>query len=139
VLAVNGQHTQRTTVFLTNPDYLVEFSLVLTGKSKRPEDTLEKYYAMFLRRAKRGQAERHPVLGITECPARLDLVADHDLAALPAPVDWTEDLGISFFGADWDEGLNYFYPLKINKGVLEYPSWNEVRSFGVTKAIGKAL
>jgi CRISPR-associated protein Cas5d len=138
VLSINGQHTQRTTVYIRNPDYLVELSLKLTGTSDRSQDTLEKYYAMLLRRLGKGQYERPPVLGTTECPARVDLVEPHELHLLPKPFPWSEDLGITLYGADWDEDLYYFCPMAIRAGVLDYPSWDEVKSFGITKKIGRA-
>jgi CRISPR-associated protein Cas5d len=139
VLSVNGQHTQRTTVFIRDPDYLVEFRIALTANANRPEDTLEKYNAMFLRRASRGQQERRPVLGTTECPARIDLITDEDLSSLPKPVNWSENLGISFYGTDWDaglNGLNYYHPMEIRQGILRYPTWDQVKRFGVTKPVG---
>jgi hypothetical protein len=137
VIALNGQHTQRTTVFVENPDYLVELSLELTGISDRPQDTLEKYYAMLQRRLEKGQYERPPVLGITECPARVDLVGPHELHLLPKPFPWSEDLGITLYGTDWKEHVNYFCPMTIRDGVLDYPSWDEARNFGITKTVGR--
>lgn len=137
ILASNGQHTQRTTVYIKDPDYLLEFSIELTGKSSRPQDTLDKYYAMFRKRARRGQYEIPPVFGTSECRASYDLVEDKDLTSIPRPVDWSEDLGITFFGSDWQQKKNYFYPLAITRGVLEYPSWTDVKRLGITKPIGR--
>lgn len=135
VFAHNGQHTQRTTVYLKNPDYLVEFEIALTDEARPGVDTIDKYVSMFTRRMQLGQQERAPVLGITECPARVDLVTEADLDKLPKPPEWNEDLSISFFGTDWNEGINYFYPLEIIQGVLKYPTWKEVKAFGVTKPL----
>lgn len=127
------QRTQRTTIFLRDVEYLVHFQPLLEERRAGPNDSLAKVLEMTDRRFRLGQQDRSPYLGIRECKVNWELVERRE--TFPAPQDFNEDLGITFFGTDWHTNTNYFAPLKIEKGVLHYPSWREVLQFGLSKPL----
>lgn len=133
---VENQHTPRTTVFLRDVDYLITASICLSRRAG-PDDSIGKFEDMFRRRISRGQQTKSIYFGIRECVAELDLV--ENVADVPPPVDINEDLGISFYATDWSDPKepNYFYPLSIRHGVVEYPSWEAVRELGIARVMGR--
>lgn len=136
-IIIEKDRTQRTTVFLRDVDIAFDASLRLTPHAGS-DDSIQKYEAITERRARTGQLRRQIYFGIRECMANLELVEDP--SSLPSPVDLTEDLGISFFDTDWDdpEKPDYFAHLAINKGVVRYPSWEEVKALGICRASRRA-
>jgi hypothetical protein len=153
-----GVHTQRTTNLLAGKkrkvegrvvagvDYVVTFHLLC------PEI---KYLNMTLSRLRSGRYYGdHPFLGIRGLAARLDLIADLRDITYPTradddspevrlvehrngqkSIDRSERLGLCFYGTDWDDPKrpNYFAPLDMKRGIIEYPSWDEVRKLGIKR------
>lgn len=130
------QRTQRTTVFLRNVEYVVHFETGLDAYRAGPEDNIGKILSMAESRFGKGKQDRAPYLGVRECGAKWERVEDR--SALPQPERFDEDLGIAFYGTDWRNELNYFCPLEIKGGVMRYPTWDEVREFGMTKPLKRA-
>ena len=131
-------HTQRTTVYLRNADYAIRMYMVLT-KHAGPEDTIRKFEEMFERRAARGQCfDANPSMGVSECPARYELV--DDVSKLPPPVDFTQDFGLQFFDRDWTQpgGPMYYAPMSCEHGVVNYPTWDEVRALGIKREVRRS-
>lgn len=129
---VGSRHTQRTTVYLRNVHIAVRSSFVLTPKAG-PGDTVVKFEEMFLRRAEKGQYANRPYFGTEECGAEYELITDP--SKIPAPLDITEDFGICYFDTDWVDPTcpMYFAPMRVQHGVILYPTWDEVRKLGIAK------
>jgi len=125
------QHTQRTNVYLRNVDYLFIGHMELSSNANPPEDTIPKFDKMFAERAKRGRQRRQVYFGIRECMALVEL---HE-GPLPKAIDLTQDLGLSYFGTDFTDPRQpqYFAPLQVKRGVVHYPSWEEVKKWGIMK------
>lgn len=122
-----AKQTPRTTMFLRNPDYLVQVKV--TG---HPE-AVKKNEEMFLRRMEKGQQWGQPCLGLRE------LMADVELISNPKefkPEGITQDCGIIFFGTDWETSGSpqYFAHLQIVNGVARYPSMEDVRRHGFQRS-----
>lgn len=126
---IEGHRTQRSIVYLHDVDYLIKASIRLNA-SAGPEDNLAKFENMFRYRMEKGQLRRHIYFGTKECVANLELV--EDTSVLPAPVDLSEDMGITYFDTDWEDPKEpaYFAPLEIVHGVVTYPTWSEVKLRG---------
>lgn len=107
---------------------------------------------ILLRRLKNGHHWRTPYLGMREFSANVELVksfADLDYPEDVAlvehedglrAVDYSADLGISFYGIDYDDKPAmpyYFAPLSVVRGVVRYPTWQEVRSLGIRRRGGR--
>jgi CRISPR-associated Cas5-like protein len=119
-----NERTLRNSSILTDVDYTVECRIV----SGTYED-LKKYETMFhegrMRRNSKNPKSfwRQPYLGIKEYIANID----YDNGPSRA-VKINQELGISFFGTDYKDNKNYFYPMAISDGLVEYPTWDEVKS-----------
>ena len=84
--------TQRSTLALRNVAYNVTAVAVVDGQNLRPEDTPEKYAAMFERRVKNGQCFSRPYLGCREFAADFRPV---DRAE--KPIGASESLGLMVY------------------------------------------
>lgn len=73
------ERTQRHNLFLRDVAYVVSATIHLTDRAG-PEDTEQKYRAMFRRRAIRGQHFHQPYLGVRDCPAEVRLATAADVA-----------------------------------------------------------
>lgn len=67
---------QRATLLLTNVAYIIEGHFDLVEEKMGETDTPEKFYNMFLRRARRGQCFHTPYLGCREFVAHFKLIED---------------------------------------------------------------
>lgn len=135
---VDGRTTQRNTVYLCDVEYAIRGSMVLTKFADPTEDPIRKFEEMFMRRASMGQFhKRKPCLGTSECPAEYELMIPNQ--PIPPALDITEDYGLVYFDRDWgvasdpDDDPYYFAPMKAEKGVVLYPSWDEVRKLGISR------
>jgi len=128
-----GRHTQRLSRILANPSYVLDASLVLGKEYQRvsPSEDVKamgKFAHMTEKRFEQGGGYRHVSFGNKEFPAHCELTDEE-----PLPVDYSQDLGITYYGTDYDEQRAYFYPMRIDRGVVLYPSWDEVRQLGITR------
>jgi CRISPR-associated protein Cas5d len=129
-----AQHTQRTTVFLRNYRCRIKACFTLS-RDAESNDTIPKFEQMTLSRLRNGVERRHIYFGIKECKAHVAL-AEGDAT----PVSITESFGLMFYDVDYDDPAQpfYFAPLSIVNGLVKYPSWAEVKSFGVKRALRRS-
>lgn len=125
------QHTTRTNVNLVDVKYL--FRVRLEVKPRDASDTLAKYHAMFTRRIRRGQVwGHHPSLGPAQnfCSVRFP-----EKGEVLTPIPLNQNLGIQPFDQDFSDPQHpwYYYPMVVANGVVDYPSWEEVKRFGLSR------
>jgi hypothetical protein len=123
-------------------DYVVTFRLsVPPGCQRYIDRTIDR-----LGNGAQGFHGTQPYLGMREYPARVDLIEDlrrlsyPDIATEVHPdglrtVSHNADMGIVFFGTDWDNPArpNYFAPMRITRGIAMFPAWPEVRRFAIMR------
>lgn len=91
--------TSRTAVILTDVEYVVEFSIKLTGTGTAVDDSIGKHETIFTRRIKKGQFFEVPHLGAKEFPAEVEL-----LDTVPeSPFHGVKDLGLMLHHMDFDK------------------------------------
>lgn len=138
----------------------VDFVVTYRLTTRDPQELVE-HEDMLDRRLRNGHFWRTPGLGLRELIADVEpikgfsdagLILDDRTKAgrvIPYPsdiplythsdglktFDYNADLGFSFFGIDWDDPSHphYFAPLRVEHGLLKYPSWDEVRSLGISR------
>ena len=110
------------------------------GEEDEPEgeDSAEKYYGMFRRRAANGQCFAHPYFGCREFPAYFEPVEAGAMQVSPH-INPDTDLGLMLYDVfDLDVPYNWeklkkprpritFFPARIEKGVLDVPAWADVK------------
>lgn len=128
---------QKNTLMLRNVRYRIWAKLVfipkrerigqqnLTDDENRKDENPGKYYAMFERRASKGQCFTQPYLGTRECTASFRLV-NLGTESLDAPISESRDLGIMLYDMDFERDLKnppaMFYRAKMVNGVIIVPS-----------------
>lgn len=90
-----------------------------------------KYYAIFLRRAKKGQCFNQPYLGCREFTCNFRLIENPE-SEIKLPIDEKRDLGFMLYDMDFSDKNDpkpMFFRAIINNGVIEVPPINseEVR------------
>lgn len=112
--------TQRSTLALREVAYAITAHAVVDGVNLRPEDTPQKYAAMFDRRVERGQCFHRPYLGCREFAAAFGPVDPAE-----SPIETGEmDLGLMLYdiayGAAGKKAGNQavFFPAKLVNGAL---------------------
>lgn len=90
----------------------------------RKDENPGKYYAMFERRASKGQCFTQPYLGTRECSASFRLV-NNETERIDEPINETRDLGIMLYDMDFEANLKnppaMFYRTKMENGVIIVP------------------
>ncbi len=121
-------HTLRTTVYLTDVEYLIGAHFTMTSKAG-PQDNLPKFVKMWKSRTKQGQWYEQPRFGLRECTAFYEPFEGE----LPPAANVSENLGLSYYGTDWEDPENppYYIPMAVNQGIIRYPSWDDVRRYGL--------
>lgn len=109
----NTEGTPRNTLMLRDVAYVIEaYPLIFDGGS---DNTPQKYCAMLMRRAERGQCFQQPALGCREFAARFEPASEGDT---PLPV--SEDLGLMLydivFGAEGNSPV--FFHARLENGIL---------------------
>lgn len=139
--------TLRTTTLLTGQgrsgvDFVAAFRI-----GAPDNEQLLKFVGMFDRRIKNGHFNGRPYLGMADFPGDIESV--ERLGGINYPVDvplidhgnglrtvdYSAKLGICFYGTDWHDPKhpNYFAPLDVDRGIVRYPSWDEVRRMGIRR------
>lgn len=122
------ERTQRNTLLLQNVKYGIEAHFEITNKAGS-EDTVEKHYNIILRRLKKGQCFKQPVLGCKEFYAKFEYVEDN----LPESIyfkDKTIDLGYMLFDMGFENDFNdrtnpiYYRPI-LKNGVIDLSKYRE--------------
>ena len=95
-----------------------------SNAEEHPDENPAKYYAMFERRASKGQCFNQPYLGTRECSASFKLI-DPEKDALEAAINESRDLGIMLYDMDFEANLKnppaMFYRAKMENGVIIVP------------------
>jgi CRISPR-associated protein Cas5d len=114
------ERQQRATLLLRDVAYVIEAHFVLTDEATA-EDTPEKHYNMFLRRARKGQIYYQPYFGCREFPANFELVEGE--IELSAYQDVEEkDLGWMLLDIDFDHNMTpRFFRAVMRVGVITVP------------------
>lgn len=111
---------QRATLLLRDVAYVIEAHFEMT-KEAGSQDTPEKHYAIFSRRARQGQCFQQPYLGCREFPARFRLIEDDE----PVPHSQhrgEKDLGWMLLDIDHGDGMNpLFFRATMKDGLIEIP------------------
>ncbi|ACX95671.1 type I-C CRISPR-associated protein Cas5c [Halothiobacillus neapolitanus] len=128
-LNIEDDRQQRAGLFLRDVAYRVHADLEVLPNAA-PDNTPMKFQEMFERRAKRGQCVNQPYLGCREFAANFRLVAD--LAAEPATIDETRELGFMLHDLDFTHPADpapRFFRARLENGVVNVPAWDseEVR------------
>jgi CRISPR-associated protein Cas5d len=113
------ERVQRAGLFLRDVAYRVHADLQVRQDRQDPEPP-QKFFAIFERRARAGQCVNQPYLGCREFDARIRLV--EDLAAEPAPLAQTQDLGWMLHDLDFTNPADpqpVFFRAQMNAGVVE--------------------
>lgn len=113
----------RHALMLKNVAYIIKAAIHLAPHAKDP---IEKYYAIFNRRLKKGQCFHRPYLGTRECAAEFDVPSPLD-----KPIDWTADLGSIFYDYRYFKDgtrIPCFFDAKVRNGIMKIPEYlfNEV-------------
>jgi len=120
--------TQRYAVCLRDVDYLITAEARPRARSAEP---MAKHRDIFLRRMLRGQCYHRPALGTREFAAEFG-----PAEGSPAPLDWTEDLGLMLWDLQYPDGKHgpegwrplakppywpLFFHARVDEGVMRVP------------------
>ncbi len=131
---IEEKRQQRNALMLKNVRYRIYAQLIFIPPSQRvdmlraPEadENPAKYYAMFERRASKGQCFTQPYLGTRECSAYYELINIDD-PKKDNPIAEDRDLGIMLYDMDFSNPKNItamFYRANMRQGVIEVPPLN---------------
>lgn len=123
-LYVDEDRQQRAALLLRDVAWRLHADLVVRPDRCDPEPP-GKFFAIFERRARKGQCVNQPYLGCREFAARWRLV--DDLAAEPPPVEETRDLGWMLHDLDFKEPADpqpRFFRAHMQGGVVDVPPFD---------------
>lgn len=118
-LYVDEDRQQRAALLLREVAYRLHADLAVRPDRDDPEPP-GKFFAMFERRARRGQCVNQPYLGCREFAARWRLV--DDLRTEPPPINETRDLGWMLHDMDFTDPADpqpRFFRARMTGGVVE--------------------
>ena len=120
---------QRASTLLRDVAYIIEAHFEMTDQAG-DTDTPEKFYNMFLRRARGGQCFHHPYFGCREFPVQFELVEDDAPSiAIHDSLQGEKDLGWMLldldFAANPQAPVPHFFRAIMRDGVLEVPRMGE--------------
>lgn len=118
-LYVDEDRQQRAALLLRDVAYRLHADLVVRTDRADPEPP-SKFYAMFERRARKGQCVNQPYLGCREFAARWRLV--EDIRSEPMPIQDTRDLGWMLHDLDFSNPADpqpRFFKARMVHGVVE--------------------
>jgi len=113
---ITEERQQRATLLLKDVEYVIEAHFEMTDEAGN-EDSEEKHYNIFLRRARNGQCHMRPYLGCREFPAYFELVeGEIEKSCLEGEVD----LGWMLWDIDFKNEMRsiFFRPTMIN-GIID--------------------
>ncbi len=131
---IEEKRQQRNALMLKNVRYRIYAQLIFIPSYKRngasrpsnADENPAKYYAMFERRASKGQCFNQPYLGTRECSAYFDLI-DINAPMMIKPIADDRDFGIMLYDMDFSNPKNItamFYRANMKQGVIEVPPLN---------------
>jgi hypothetical protein len=122
--------TQRLRTFMYGIDYVLRARILVAPCAGR-DDNMRKAEEIIGRRARQGYRRYQPYFGIRECSAHLSWIEDP--STLPeqdaSAVAFSANLGNVFYDIDMDdpERPAYLAPLEVERGVVNYLPFSEVR------------
>ena len=128
------ERQQRASLILKNVQYIIEAHFDMTEKCGE-EDSEEKHYNIFLRRARQGQCFHRPYFGTREFPVNFELVEDDvKISDFVSVQQGEKDLGYMLWDqtfhinekGETDEVIPYFFRATMINGVIEIPIRTEV-------------
>lgn len=118
-LDVTADRQQRATLLLRDVVYVIEAHFEMTDQATE-EDTPNKHYNMFVRRARKGQCFHRPYLGCREFPAQFELIEDDTIE--PSVHRGERDLGWMLLDIDFKDGMTpHFFRAVMRDGVIDVP------------------
>ncbi|MBX3634231.1 MAG: type I-C CRISPR-associated protein Cas5 [Rubrivivax sp.] len=123
-LYVDEDRQQRAALLLRDVAWRLHADLIVKP-DRRDHDPPGKFFAMFERRARKGQCVNQPYLGCREFAARWRLV--DDMSVEPPPIDETRDLGWMLHDLDFGDPADpqpRFFRARMNRGVVEVPAFD---------------
>ncbi|MCZ0862458.1 type I-C CRISPR-associated protein Cas5c [Methanocorpusculum vombati] len=114
----NKVRQQRATLMLKDVEYVISAHFELT-KNATPDDTQEKHYNIFLRRARKGQCFHRPYFGCREFPVNFELLEDQ---TPPPPIKEDRDLGWMLYDIDFSNNMSpRFFRAQMHQGIIKIP------------------
>ncbi len=109
----NTEGTPRNTLMLRDVSYVIEAYPVVFDAGT--DNTPQKYCAMLMRRAEKGQCFQQPALGCREFACRFEPASDADI---PLPV--SEDLGLMLYDIVFraDGNRPVFFSARLENGIM---------------------
>lgn len=134
VIIATEERQQRASLVLKQVKYVIEAHFEMTNR-KGEEDTPEKHYNIFLRRARQGQCFHRPYFGCREFPVQFEcLESGEDIpnAAIVHPGE--KDLGYMLLDQTYQANAKgeakdvqaQFFRARMVDGVIEIPAMKEV-------------
>lgn len=124
-LYVDEDRQQRAALLLRDVAYRLHADLIALPDREDREPSA-KFFAIFERRARKGQCVNQPYLGCREFSARWRLV--DEVAAEPEPIQETRDLGWMLHDMDFsnpNDPQPRFFRAQMNSGCIEVPLFEE--------------
>ncbi|QDX90932.1 type I-C CRISPR-associated protein Cas5 (plasmid) [Brevibacillus laterosporus] len=121
IITNDKERQQRSSMILKNPAYLIEAHVELTSLAYE-SDTLEKYFNMFVRRARKGQCIHNPYLGCREFAANFSYVEkDDDIFHQSCYRETPDrDLGLMLWDLNYQRKRESFhFHAKMRQGVID--------------------
>jgi len=126
------ERQQRASLVLKNVEYVIEAHFEMTDK-RGEEDTPEKHYNIFLRRARQGQCFHRPYFGTREFPVSFELAEEDDIGE-SAHLHKTVDLGYMLLDQAFELDRKgelvrvtpHFFRAQMVNGVIEVPHREEL-------------
>lgn len=113
----NKVRQQRATLMLKDVEYVISAHFELT-KNAKPDDTQEKHYNIFLRRARKGQCFHRPYFGCREFPVNFELLEEQ----APPPIKEDRDLGWMLYDIDFSNNMSpRFFRAQMYQGIIKIP------------------
>lgn len=113
---VTEERQQRVALVLKDVEYVIEAHFEMT-EDAGAEDSKEKHYNIFLRRARNGQCHMRPYFGCREFPVQFELVEDEIKAS---ELKGEQDLGWMLWDIDFEDDMKpiFFRPV-MKDGVID--------------------
>ncbi|MGO0060385.1 type I-C CRISPR-associated protein Cas5c [Brevibacillus fluminis] len=130
---ITEERQQRASLVLKNVEYIIEAHFEMTGKGGA-EETPEKHYNIFLRRARQGQCFHRPYFGCREFQVNFELIEENERLYTYENVHPGErDLGFMLLDqtfhvnakGETKEVIPHFFRAKMVDGVIEIPCLND--------------
>jgi CRISPR-associated protein Cas5d len=119
-LSSNDARQQRAAMVLKNVDYIIEAHFEIIAEKAGAEDTMEKHYAMALRRLRKGQYFQPPCLGTREFGARVELVEGNEFPK--SNLSGSRELGWMLYDMDFRDPKDIkpmFFKAEMHDGVID--------------------